>query len=89
VETTSEDPAKLLARLAQEGAHAVAICGGASIYNLFMQAGLVDEIYLTVSPLLFGRGLSLFTEPLQTPLKLLESTTLDDGAMLLHYAVAR
>jgi dihydrofolate reductase len=87
VETTSEDPATLLTRLEREGAHAVAICGGAAIYNLFMQASLVDELYLTISPLLFGQGLPLFTGPLNAPLELLESTPLADGSVLLHYVV--
>lgn len=88
VEATAEDPAALIERLEQEGAHAVAICGGAAIYDLFMQAGLVDELYLTISPLLFGQGLPLFTHELSVPLRLLDSTPLGDGAMLLHYVVA-
>lgn len=89
IETTNEDPTVLLSRLEQEGTHAVAICGGASIYNLFMQAGVVDELYLTVSPLLFGQGLPLFTESLNSPLQLLDSTPLADGAVLLHYATVK
>jgi len=87
IEATNEDPKALLTRLEQEGVTTVAICGGASIYNLFMRAGLVDELYITVTPLVFGKGLSLFTEELNKPLELLESTQLVDGAILLHYAV--
>lgn len=89
VETTSESPADLVSRLEREGAPAVAICGGAAIYSLFMQAGVVDELYLTVSPLLFGQGLPLFDQPLDTGLALLESTPLDNGSVLLHYAITR
>ncbi len=88
VEATAEDPKALIERLEREGAHAVAICGGATIYDLFMQAGVVDELYLTVSPLLFGQGLPLLMHEFSVPLRLLSSTPLGDGAVLLHYAVA-
>jgi dihydrofolate reductase len=53
------------------------------------QANLVDELYLTITPLLFGRGLPLFTTELSTRLQLLTSEQLDDGAVMLHYKVTR
>lgn len=89
VETTDESPAVLLKRLEEEGTHAVAICGGTSIYDLFLRAGLVDELYLTITPHLFGRGLPLFTDVLDVSLHLLESDTLADGSILLHYAIVK
>lgn len=85
VETTSEAPAELLKRLEQEGATAVAICGGASIYDIFLREGLVDELYITVVPQVFGSGLPLFTAWLPKTLTLLESSTLTDGCVLSHY----
>lgn len=89
IEATAEAPAALLTRLEQEGAQAVAICGGSSVYDLFMHARLVDELYLTVSPLLFGQGMPLFTHSLDIPLQLLDSTPLGDGSILLHYATTK
>lgn len=89
VETTSEDPATLLARLEKEGANAVAICGGASIYDLFMREKLVDELYLTVVPVIFGRGLQLFTSELAADLLLLDTESLEGGAVLLHYKITK
>jgi len=89
VETTSEVPAILIKRLANEGAHGLAIIGGAAIYDLFMQAGVVDELYLTITPLLFGQGVPLLANKLETKLQLIESRELSDGAMLLHYAVVK
>ena len=88
VEPTREAPESLVQRLQNEGASAVAICGGSSIYSLFMDAGLVDELYLTVEPHLFGTGMPLFKNPLHTNLSLLEATNLSPDVMLLHYAVA-
>nr|AIA11637.1 RibD C-terminal domain protein [uncultured bacterium] len=89
VETTKEAPADLLARLEKEGVKAVAICGGGAIYNLFMSEGLVDELYLTVVPLLFGQGVTLFNGELDSKLDLTETTPLADGSLLLHYRVQK
>lgn len=87
VEATSESPAVLLKRLESEGAAGLAVCGGTQIYSLFMHAGAVDELYLTVSPLLFGRGLSLFDAQLDVRLELLDSELINPQEMLLHYRV--
>jgi dihydrofolate reductase len=89
VETTAEAPRDLLARLEREGATTVAIGGGATIYDLFMREGLVDELYLTIIPLVFGTGVTLFTGELSNKLTLLESTPLADDALLLHYSVQK
>lgn len=87
IEMTSEAPADLLARLQAEGVTEVAVCGGASIYSLFMQAGVVNEVYITVEPVLFGVGVSLFHSRLDAPLTLLETRKLNDNTVLLHYRV--
>jgi dihydrofolate reductase len=89
IQTTAEAPRELLIRLEQEGTRGVAICGGTSIYDLFLRAGVVDELYLTVSPVLFGTGLSLLADSIEQPLELLDSMPLGDGSVLLHYAVKR
>jgi dihydrofolate reductase len=89
VETTNQEPKKLLARLERGGVNAVAICGGASIYALFMQAGVVDELYLTYVPVLFGTGVPLFSQELNASLELAEETKLADGSVLLHYIVKK
>lgn len=87
VEVTSEAPADLLARLETEGASSVAICGGTSIYELFVEANLVDELYLTFVPIAFGKGLNLFAKEHALKLKLLETSALADGSIFAHYAV--
>jgi dihydrofolate reductase len=86
-EPTSESPAQLLKRLEQEGAKGVAVCGGAQIYTMFLEAGLVDELYLTIEPKLFGKGVSLLTNVLERDLELLEVSQLNEAAILLHYRI--
>jgi dihydrofolate reductase len=87
VEATSEEPRALVERLTHEGATALAVGGGATINKLFMDSGLVDEVYLTIEPVFFGRGVPLFSGEVRVALSLLESTKLSDNTMLLHYAV--
>lgn len=89
VETTAEAPRQLIDRLAAEGHNELAVCGGRTIYDLFLRAGVVDELYLTVSPLLFGRGIPLASAPLDLSLKLLDYKTLDADTLLIHYEVLR
>lgn len=89
IETTGEPPTELIARLACEGAAGVAICGGASIYSLFMRAKVIDELYLTIEPTLFGHGVPLFASHLDTALTLIDHQQANSkGTLLLHYRIA-
>ncbi|HUD05537.1 MAG TPA: dihydrofolate reductase family protein [Candidatus Saccharimonadales bacterium] len=89
VEATAEEPKELIERLDQEGVKGIAICGGTSIYTQFMNAGIVDELYLTVMPKLFGGGVLLFDHLVNKDLELLSADKLDDqNSVLLHYKLA-
>lgn len=86
VELTSETPSALLARLEQEGATEVAVCGGLQIYSQFMEIGLVDEFHFTIQPVFFGRGIRLFDLDLDTKLQLVDSAiSAEDSTITLHY----
>lgn len=87
VETTTKPPKKLLKDLEARGFKEVAICGGATIYTMFMKAGVVDTLYLTVEPLLFGTGVSIFNKPLDVKLQLKESKRLNKNTLLLKYGI--
>tara|TARA_B100001971_G_C18031778_1_gene452938 strand:- start:197 stop:685 length:489 start_codon:yes stop_codon:yes gene_type:complete len=88
VETTKASPAELLADIKKRGFNEVAICGGSSIYTLFMQANLVDTLYLTIEPQLFGSGVPLFTDELDTQLQLISTKQVND-TVLLEYNVVK
>jgi dihydrofolate reductase len=60
VEYTSASPEEIVADLEARGYKEAALTGGAQINALFLKAGLIDEISLTVEPLIFGSGLDLF-----------------------------
>jgi dihydrofolate reductase len=59
VEYTSRSPEEIVADLEARGHHEAVLAGGAQINALFLKAGLVDEISLTVEPVIFGSGIDL------------------------------
>lgn len=66
----------------------VAILGGTQTYTYFLENNLLDEIYLTIEPLVFGRGLNLFesTKDINTHFRLESTKKLNEkGSLLLHY----
>ncbi|MEN9614073.1 MAG: dihydrofolate reductase FolA [Candidatus Parcubacteria bacterium] len=87
IETTALPPKELLESLEKRGYGEVAICGGSSIYSLFLEAKVVSKIYLTLEPRLFGAGISLLEKPTDTTLSLVSSTALGHNALLLEYSV--
>lgn len=89
VEVTKKDPANLLSDLQKRGYKEVAICGGSTIYTMFMEQGLVDKLFLTIEPLLFGTGMSLFNKELDVKIELVSERKSDEGAIFLEYNVRK
>src|ERR1700741_5465494 len=79
VEFTAESPTGLVSRLVTEGVTELAVCGGAQVYRAFMNADLVGELYLTVEPVLFGTGVTLFAGELETNLQLKQTQKLNEN----------
>jgi dihydrofolate reductase len=86
---TNQPPRKLLDRLTDLGYSEAVLAGGAMINELFAQANLIDEMYITVSPMIFGRGISLFNSEMDMSLTLLEVKRLGAQSVRLHYKVVR
>jgi dihydrofolate reductase len=93
VEFTADTPERILARLAQRGYTTAVLAGGAKTYRAFLQAGMVDELWLTIEPLAFGAGISLLGEagdaPLDVRLVLIECQRLGEAAVHVRYQVLR
>ncbi|EDY82450.1 riboflavin biosynthesis protein RibD C-terminal domain protein [Verrucomicrobiia bacterium DG1235] len=85
VEFTSAPPDEILAELAKRGRNKTALLGGGEIYTRFLSAGLVDELWITIEPLLFGAGTPLLSQPLELQFKLHSSAPLGKNALLLKY----
>ncbi|MDD3079667.1 MAG: dihydrofolate reductase family protein [Paludibacter sp.] len=62
------------------------IDGGAEIVNILLQGKLIDEMIISVIPILLGGGVRLFGDdfPLQQ-LQLVDSYKFDSGLVQMHY----
>ena len=78
----------LLDHLGAEGAQRVYVDGGQAITS-FLREGLVDELTISVVPVVLGRGLRLFGELDEVPLTLVDSRSYPSGLVQLRYRVAR
>ena len=66
----------------------VAILGGAQTYSYCLQNNMLDELCLTIEPLVFGRGINLFADSnqLNKKFKLLSTKKLNkQGSLFLKY----
>lgn len=82
---TNLKPHDLVTQLEAKGYTELAICGGASIYTLFMQSGLINTLYLTEETNInFGQGIPLFSQDIPLPLPT-KTTPLSDTTILKEY----
>ena len=90
LEFTNLSPAKLIKQLERRGYKNMLLVGG-QVNTLFLEAGLVDEIYWTLEPLILGEGRLLVPEKLLgTHLRLQSSEKLNSqGTLLLRYEVVK
>lgn len=90
LEFTNETPQALVARLEKMGYTEMLLASGAQINGLFFDAGLVNEILLTVEPKLLGEGNPISRQKNITNMKLLSVKKLNDqGTLLLHYSIEK
>lgn len=85
LEFTNLPPSELIQSLKERGYTSVAICGGSEIYSNFMESGVVEKLYLTYEPVLFGSGISLFSKPLDQRLELVSFEKTDLGTIFAEY----
>lgn len=86
VTPTSDDPKKVISWLKEQGCQKVLVAGGASIYRQYLAAQVVDTVFLTVEPILFGKGISFLDEECATSLTLQEVHRLSDQTIVLEYS---
>ncbi|MCB9813580.1 MAG: dihydrofolate reductase [Pseudomonadales bacterium] len=87
IEVVHESPVDLVNRLESQGFEKILIAGGTSVYTQFMQAKVVNELYITVEPQVFGNGQKLFNASIEQKLLLIEIINLSDQTKVLHYKV--
>ena len=89
VTSSQETPADLVARLAEEGKRHLYIDGGLLIQS-FLAEGLIDELTITVIPILLGAGKPLFGPlPSDVDLSHVATRVYDFGFVQHKYRVQR
>ena len=82
---------KIVEDLRKRGYEEVIIGGGSEINRLFLEKGLVDEVWLSVVPILWGKGLDLVSKGdlLGVRLGLIKTEKLGEGGVVLKYRVLK
>ena len=65
------------------------VVGGGSVASQLEQAGMLDELQVTVVPVVLGSGKPLFAHPPSKPMKLLSTRSFSNGMTELTYALGR
>ena len=87
VSHSSEPPVALKQRLSNQSMKHLYIDGGITIQR-FLRAGCINELIITVIPILLGQGRRLFGDLEQDiHLQLIESRTLNGGFVQMHYQI--
>lgn len=84
---TAQSPSEIVRELQDQGFDKAALIGGEVVNTLFAREKLITQVHLTLVPVIFGQGLSLFNEPLDMDLEFMESREIDKGHLLLTYGV--
>ena len=89
VQHSSEEPSDLCQRMSREGINHIYIDGGNTIQR-FLAAGLVDELTITIIPVILGDGIPLFG-PIASDLSLrcVGAKTYESGFVQLKYTVPK
>lgn len=68
----------------------VIIAGGGMLNASFLAENLVDEIYLDIEPIVFGRGIPVFQgREFEQQLELLGQKKISDNEIQLHYRIVK
>lgn len=88
VEYVSGDPAELIKKLRTKPGKDIWLMGGGAIARDFLVAGALDEIVVTLIPILLGEGIPLFRHPHpEFALQVLDTKPYKSGVVQLRCAV--
>ncbi len=88
VQIISEDASEFIRRLKSEQGGEIFVMEGGELANSLFEANLIDEVSLSIHPVLLGSGIPLFLEmERQVDLELLECKSLKNGCVVVRYRV--
>lgn len=86
---TQLPPKELITLLNDKGYSQIAICGGHSIYELFIQSGIVDRVYQTIEPITFNSGVPFLSENSQNLLTQIDTIPLSESTQVKVWQVEK
>ncbi len=91
IEFTKVSPARIVKRFEKEGQEQMLVVGGAHIATSFLKGNLIDELWLTIEPKIFGQGGNfVIEEKLDINLQLISCEKVNkQGTLITKYAVIR
>jgi dihydrofolate reductase len=85
----SGDIVKIMNEEKQRGSSDILMIGSPSTAHTFTNAGLIDQFWLFLNPVILGAGIPLFKDvTARKQLKLVETKPFDTGVVGLHYEKA-
>ena len=91
MEFTNETPVELSSRFTLRGYQQMLVVGGPHIATSFLKEQLIDELWLTIEPRIFGTGENFATDAkLDINLRLIQIEEVNDqGTLITKYAVLK
>ena len=84
----NEDPAAFVKKLKARPGGNIWLIGGGQLNTVLLNAGLIDEMILSVIPILLGDGIPLFGgQPKETKWRLTKQEAFDTGLVQMNYAI--
>ena len=90
VEIISEDATEFVRKLKNQEGKDIFVMGGGVLAKPLFEANLIDEVGVTIQPVLLGSGIPLFHEMTpQIDLELVECKTFKNGCVSITYRVKK
>ncbi|KKR44798.1 MAG: FolA [Candidatus Moranbacteria bacterium GW2011_GWC1_45_18] len=87
VKWVTGEPEKVLLELKKMGYKSAVLGGGTYMNSQFLERKLIDEIWLTIEPKIFGDGLGVFSGDFNIDLKLLGVEKINENSVVVKYKV--
>lgn len=87
---TDKSPKEVLAMLEERDFKTALLIGGGELNSSFAKENLIDEVYLDIEPLAFGKGIPVFdSTEFEMNLRLRGIKNLNQNTVQLHYEVIK
>ena len=82
-------PKEVVDHLVNKGYKSAILGGGPYTNTMFLQDNLVDEVLITIEPIIFGQGLTMLKESFDINLELIECKNIGDSSVQIRYKVVK